>query len=235
MISDAPIIRIRELSRQYQMGPSTVKAVDTVSFDIARGEFVSIVGPSGSGKSTLMNVIGCLDSPTSGSYELDGQNVAGLSRNELAEVRNRSIGFVFQSFNLLPRESARENVELPLVYSGVGTRERRERASEMLKRVALDDREDHVPNQLSGGQRQRVAIARALATRPEILLADEPTGALDTKTGVEIMRLFTDLNREGVTIIIVTHDNDLARKANRVIQIRDGVITADVPSEEWKQ
>jgi putative ABC transport system ATP-binding protein len=232
-MSEQPIIRIRDLSRHYQMGPTTVKAVDNVSLDISRGEFVSIVGPSGSGKTTLMNIIGCLDSPTAGSYTLAEEDVAGMSRNQLAEVRNRSIGFVFQSFNLLPRENARENVELPLVYSGLGARERRERAREMLARVQLADREDHVPNQLSGGQRQRVAIARALATRPQIILADEPTGALDTKTGVEIMGLFRDLNREGVTIVMVTHDNELAREAKRVVQIRDGVIIGDMPSEEW--
>jgi len=227
------MIQIENLTRHYQMGPTTVKAIDDVSFRVDEGEFVAIIGPSGSGKSTLMNVVGCLDSPTSGKYRLAEEDVSDMSKNQLAEIRNRYIGFVFQSFNLLPRESARENVELPLVYAGLSARERRERALEMLERVQLDGREDHVPNQLSGGQRQRVAIARALATRPKIILADEPTGALDSKTGVEIMRLFHDLNNDGVTIIMVTHDNELAAQARRVIQIRDGKILHDMSAQEW--
>jgi putative ABC transport system ATP-binding protein len=228
-----PLIAISDVTRHYQMGPTTVKAIDGVSLSITAGEFVAIIGPSGSGKSTLMNIIGCLDSPTSGSYHLEGTDVSRMNRAELAHIRNRSIGFVFQTFNLLGRETAEENVQLPLIYAGVAPRERRERARRMLERVQLGDRADHVPNQLSGGQRQRVAIARALATEPAIILADEPTGALDSRTGVEIMRLFHDLNDEGVTMIMVTHDNDLARQAKRVVQIRDGRVLQDVPAEEF--
>ena len=228
------MIEIENLARHYRMGPTTVKAVDDISFGIDEGDFVSIVGPSGSGKTTLMNIIGCLDSPTSGRYRLAGEDVSAMTKGQLAGVRNRSIGFVFQSFNLLPRESALENVELPLIYAGVSPQERRERALEMLRRVRLEGREYHVPNELSGGQRQRVAVARALAGNPKIILADEPTGALDSKTGVEIMKLFSDLNEEGVTLIMVTHDGDLARQAKRVIQIRDGRILQDVAAGEWK-
>ena len=227
------MIQIANLSRHYQMGPTTVKAVDDITFSVSEGEFVSIIGPSGSGKTTLMNMIGCLDSPTSGRYELAEEDVSNLSKNQLAEIRNRYIGFVFQSFNLLPRETAQENVELPLIYAGLNARERKERAREMLTRVQLDGRENHVPTQLSGGQRQRVAIARALATRPKIILADEPTGALDSRTGVEIMKLFHELNNDGVTIIMVTHDNDLAKQGRRVIQIKDGKIIQDLPTEEF--
>lgn len=227
------MIRFNNLARYYQMGPTTVKAIDHISAEIAEGEFVSIVGPSGSGKSTLMNIIGCLDSPTEGEYFLAGESVGGLDRDRLAEIRNTYIGFVFQSFNLLPRETAAENVELPMIYAGIPPKERKERAMKILKRVQLTGRENHVPNELSGGQRQRVAIARALAVQPKVLLADEPTGALDTKTGEEIMMLFEELHKDGVTIIMVTHDNDLARKAKRVIQVRDGEILRDVPVEEW--
>jgi putative ABC transport system ATP-binding protein len=215
------------------MGPTTVKAIDEISLSIGRAEFVSIIGPSGSGKTTLMNIIGCLDSPTAGEYLLADESVAGLPKNRLAEIRNRHIGFVFQTFNLLPRVSAVENVELPLVYAGITPKERRQRAMELLKRVGLDGRETHVPNELSGGQRQRVAIARALAARPEVLLADEPTGALDTKTGAEIMALFRELQNDGVTLIMVTHDPDVAAQGKRIVQIRDGQILADVPVEEW--
>lgn len=229
------MIELEDLSRHYQMGPTTVKAIDEVSLSINEGEFVAIIGPSGSGKSTLMNIIGCLDSPTSGEYRLAGEPVARLSKDRLAEIRNRYIGFVFQTFNLLPRVSAEENVELPLIYAGVPPRERKERAMEILGRVKLKGRERHIPSELSGGQRQRVAIARALAARPKILLADEPTGALDTKTGREIMNLFRELQAEGVTLIMVTHDPDLASQAKRIIQIRDGKILMDVPVEEWKQ
>ena len=228
------MIEIDDLSRHYKMGPTIVKAIDEVSLGIKAGEFVSIVGPSGSGKSTLMNIIGCLDSPTYGSYSLGGENVAGLNKNRLAEIRNKYIGFVFQTFHLLSRQSAQENVELPLIYAGISPRERKDRAAEMLKKVQLDGRERHVPNELSGGQRQRVAIARALATNPKIILADEPTGALDSKTGIEIMKLFRSLNEDGVTLIMVTHDKELARQANRVIQIKDGQILRDTPSEEWQ-
>ena len=230
----AALIDIDGISRHYQMGPTTVKAIDGVSFGIAEGEFVSIIGPSGSGKSTLMNIIGCLDSPTGGTYRLAGTDVSRMDSNSLAGVRNRYIGFVFQTFNLLGRESALENVELPLVYAGIPPKERKERALEMLERVGLGDRSDHVPNQLSGGQRQRVAIARALAGKPKLLLADEPTGALDTRTGIEIMKLFYELNTEGVTLVMVTHDNDLARQAKRVVQIRDGKVLQDVPAEEFE-
>ena len=229
------MITIENLSRHYQMGPTTVKAIDDISLSIGSGEFVSIVGPSGSGKSTLMNIIGCLDSPTSGKYTLAGEEVAGLSRNRLAEIRNRHIGFVFQSFNLLGRESAVENVELPLIYAGIPPKERRARAMEILKRVELDGREFHQPNELSGGQRQRVAIARALAVNPKILLADEPTGALDTKTGAQIIELFRELQSEGVTLIMVTHDNEVASQGKRIVQVRDGKILVDLPVEEWNK
>ncbi len=227
------MITVKNLSRHYQMGPTIVKALDDVSFTIEGGEFVAIVGPSGSGKSTLMNILGCLDSPTLGSYVLAGEEVSHLKPNQLAEIRNRRIGFVFQSFNLLPRETALENVELPLIYQGVPLKERKKIALAMLERVGLEGREKHIPSELSGGQRQRVAIARALAASPSILLADEPTGALDTKTGVEIMELFHALHKEGSTIILVTHDPGIARQAERVIQIQDGRILKDLPSKEW--
>ncbi|MBA7470724.1 putative ABC transporter ATP-binding protein YknY [subsurface metagenome] len=228
------MIEIESLSRHYQMGPTTVKAIDGVSLFVDKGEFVSIIGPSGSGKSTLMNIIGCLDSPTAGEYRLSGEPVAHLSKDQLAEIRNRHIGFVFQTFNLLPRVTAMENVELPLIYAGIPPRDRRERAMEILKRVKLDGREHHVPNELSGGQRQRVAIARALAVRPEVLLADEPTGALDSKTGAEIVALFRELQAEGVTLIMVTHDPEVAGQGKRIVQILDGKILMDVPVEEWR-
>lgn len=229
------MIRLQGVSRHYQVGPTTVKALDEVDLAIGAAEFVSIIGPSGSGKSTLMNIIGCLDSPTSGEYRLADEAVAHLPKNRLAEIRNRHIGFVFQTFNLLPRVSALENVELPLIYAGIPPKERRGRAMEMLKRVGLEGREAHVPNELSGGQRQRVAIARALAVRPEVLLADEPTGALDTKTGTEIMTLFRELQDDGVTLVMVTHDADVAAQGKRIVQIRDGKILADLPVEEWRQ
>ena len=228
------MIEAKDLSRHYVMGPTVVKALDGASFSIESGEFVAIVGPSGSGKSTLMNILGCLDSPTSGSYVLAGEETADLKRDQLAEIRNRRIGFVFQSFNLLPRETALENVSLPLVYQGIPMKKRRETALAMLAKVGLEGREGHLPTELSGGQRQRVAIARALAGRPAILLADEPTGALDTKTGVEIMALFHSLHDEGSTIILVTHDPKVARQAERVIQIQDGRILADVAAKDWK-
>jgi len=227
------MIEIHDLSRHYTMGPTTVKALDQVDFRIAGGEFVAIVGPSGSGKSTLMNILGCLDSPTSGSYTLAGEETANLKPNQLAEIRNRRIGFIFQSFNLLPRESALENVSLPLIYQGMPLKKRRETAMAMLAKVGLAGREHHIPSELSGGQRQRVAIARALSGRPAILLADEPTGALDSKTGVEIMALFHSLHEEGSTIIMVTHDHKVARQARRVIQIEDGKILADVSAKDW--
>ncbi len=229
------MIKIENLSRYYKMGPATVKAIDGINLSIEGGEFVSIIGPSGSGKSTLMNIVGCLDSPTTGTYSLAGEQTAALNKDQLAEIRNRHIGFVFQSFNLLPRESAVENVELPLIYAGVPPKDRRQRALEILKRVDLEGREYHLPNELSGGQRQRVAIARALAVRPKILLADEPTGALDTKTGAQIMELFRELQAEGVTLIMVTHDRDVAAQGKRIVEIRDGQILVDVPVQEWKR
>ncbi len=229
------MIEIKKLSRYYQMGPTTVKAIDNIDLFIDESEFVSIIGPSGSGKSTLMNIIGCLDSPTGGTYSLAGEQTAHLNKDRLAEIRNRYIGFVFQNFNLLPRISAVENVELPLIYAGLPPKERRERAMNILKRVELGGREFHLPNELSGGQRQRVAIARALAVQPKILLADEPTGALDTKTGAQIMELFRELQTEGVTLIMVTHDRDVASKGERIVEIRDGHILADVPAEEWEK
>jgi len=227
------VIEVHDLSRHYTMGPTIVKALDEANFTIASGEFVAIVGPSGSGKSTLMNILGCLDSPTSGSYTLAGEETANLKPNQLAEIRNRRIGFIFQSFNLLPRESALENVSLPLIYQGMPLKKRRETAMAMLAKVGLAGREHHIPSELSGGQRQRVAIARALSGRPAILLADEPTGALDSKTGVEIMALFHSLHEEGSTIIMVTHDHKVARQARRVIQIEDGKILADVDAKDW--
>jgi len=209
------------------MGTQTVHALAGVSFQIKRNEYVAIMGPSGSGKSTMMNIIGCLDTPSRGDYILNGHDVKKLSDNELAEVRNREIGFVFQTFNLLPRSSALANVELPLIYSGVRSAERRERAIAVLEKVGLADRMHHKPNELSGGQRQRVAIARALINNPSILLADEPTGNLDSKTGLEIMHLFEDLHDAGNTIILVTHEEEIASHARRVIRLRDGLLESD--------
>ena len=226
-MSDAPLIEVRGLETHYQRGAETVRALRGVDLVIHRNEYVAIMGPSGSGKSTFMNLIGCLDTPTSGDYILNGHHVAGMSDDELARVRNQEIGFVFQTFNLLPRSTALENVELPLVYGGHGARERRERAIHALESVELADRMDHRPIELSGGQRQRVAIARALVTRPSIILADEPTGNLDSRTSEEIMALFERLHGEGQTIIMVTHEADIAAHADRVVTLRDGVIESD--------
>ncbi|HEX6104631.1 MAG TPA: ABC transporter ATP-binding protein [Gemmatimonadales bacterium] len=221
------IIRIVELDREYQMGAERIRALDGVSLEIVRNEYVAIMGPSGSGKSTMMNLLGCLDTPTGGEYWLNGMEVSRLSDDELARVRNREIGFVFQTFNLLPRATALHNVELPLVYAGERARERRDRAVEALERVGLGHRMDHRPNELSGGQRQRVAIARALVNRPSILLADEPTGNLDSVTSEEIMRVFADLHAAGQTVIMVTHEPDIAARADRVVVLRDGRVESD--------
>jgi len=224
------LIRIQQLARRYEMGSETVHALRGVSLSIERGEYVSIMGPSGSGKSTLMNLIGCLDTPSSGTYELNGIDVSEMDDNELADVRNREIGFVFQTFNLLPRSTALHNVELPLIYAGVKFEQRREQADEALTHVHLTDRKYHRPNELSGGQRQRVAIARALVTKPSIILADEPTGNLDSKTGDEILTLFDDLSKKGNTLIVVTHEEEVALRSHRMIRIRDGLIASDEPT-----
>ncbi len=226
------IISIRDLTKEYVMGTQKVHALRGVDFDIRKNEYVSIMGPSGSGKSTLMNIVGCLDTPTAGTYHLNGQDVSNLTDDDLAAVRNREIGFVFQTFNLLPRSDCLANVELPLIYAGIRSSERKKRALEVLDRVGLSDRVDHKPNELSGGQRQRVAIARALVNNPSILLADEPTGNLDSKTGEEIMRLFEDLYDAGHTIIVVTHENDVARHSRRIINLFDGMIESDTKVTE---
>lgn len=227
------VIVSRQLTREYSMGGEVVRALRGVDLAIRRNEYVAIMGPSGSGKSTLMNLIGCLDTPTSGEYWLNGLLVSSMSDDQLAHVRNREIGFVFQTFNLLPRASALQNVELPLVYAGVSASERRERAREALERVQLSDRVHHRPNELSGGQRQRVAIARALINRPSILLADEPTGNLDSKTSQDIMRVFEGLAKQGQTVVMVTHEPDIAAHARRVIVLRDGLIESDQRREKF--
>src|SRR5690606_19236947 len=221
------VIKIRDIKRNFKMGQEILHVLKGINLDIQRGEYVALMGPSGSGKSTLMNLLGCLDTPTSGVYELNGTNVSTMTDDELAEIRNKEIGFVFQTFNLLPRTTALDNVALPMVYAGASKSERDKRASEVLQSVGLADRMDHKPNQLSGGQRQRVAVGRALVNKPSIILADEPTGNLDTKTSVEIMALFDEIHQAGNTVIIVTHEEDIAQRAKRIIRLRDGVIESD--------
>jgi len=224
------VIDIAGVSKLYKMGEEIIHALRGVSIEIRRNEYLAIMGPSGSGKSTLMNMLGCLDTPTAGQYLFNGKNVAHMADDELADIRNREIGFVFQTFNLLPRSTALANVELPLIYAGVPAHTRRERAAQTLTGVGLGDRMTHKPNELSGGQRQRVAIARALVNHPSIILADEPTGNLDSKTGVEIMELFEHLYEQGNTIIVVTHEEDIARHARRIVRLRDGLIESDGPA-----
>lgn len=225
------IIKTTDISRTYQMGSETIRALRSVSIDINQGEYVSFMGPSGSGKSTLMNLIGCLDTPSGGQYVLNGNDVSDMTENELAEIRNKEIGFVFQTFNLLPRASSLENVALPLIYAGFNKSEREEKALKALEGVGLGNRAHHKPNELSGGQRQRVAIARALVNDPSIILADEPTGNLDSKTSYDIMDLFADLHDKGNTIIMVTHEDDIAQYSHRIVRMRDGLIETDVKNE----
>lgn len=229
------VIQLKNIRRSYQMGEETINALDGVSIDIGRNDYVAIMGPSGSGKSTLMNIVGCLDTPSDGDYILNGVNVSDMNDNELAEVRNREIGFVFQTFNLLPRSTALENVALPLIYAGKSRGERQRTAAKVLENVGLADRMTHRPNELSGGQRQRVAVARALVNQPSILLADEPTGNLDTRTSYEIMSLFADLHRNGQTIILVTHEEDIAEYAHTIIRLRDGVVESITKNENIRQ
>ena len=225
-----PIIEIKNITKRYQMGDQLIEALKGVSISINKTEYVALMGPSGSGKSTLMNILGCLDTPSAGSYRLNNTEVSEMTDDELARVRNKEIGFVFQTFNLLPRLSALENVALPLVYAGMSNKARQERAEQVMAMVGLQDRMSHKPNELSGGQRQRVAIARAVVNNPSIILADEPTGNLDTKTSYEIMDIFQEINRKGNTVILVTHEEDIALHARRIIRLRDGLIESDVPN-----
>nr|WP_297309407.1 ABC transporter ATP-binding protein [uncultured Flavobacterium sp.] len=221
------IIKIQDIKRNFALGSEVVYVLKGVNLEIQKGEYVALMGPSGSGKSTLMNILGCLDTPTSGHYTLNGKDVSEMDEESLAEIRNKEIGFVFQTFNLLPRTTALDNVALPMVYAGKSKTERNQRAAEVLKQVGLEDRMDHHPNQLSGGQRQRVAVARALVNRPSIILADEPTGNLDTKTSIEIMALFDEIHANGNTVILVTHEEDIAAHAHRIVRLRDGVVESD--------
>ncbi len=222
------VIEIRNIIRDFPLGQETVHVLKGIDLDIQRGDYIAIMGPSGSGKSTLMNLLGCLDTPTSGSYILNGKDVSKMSDDELAEIRNNEIGFVFQTFNLLPRTTALENVALPMIYAGISKKERTDRAEEVLEDVGLADRMDHKPNQLSGGQRQRVAVGRALVNKPSIILADEPTGNLDSKTSEEIMDLLDEIHKNGNTVIVVTHEEDIAAKAHRVIRLIDGMVDSDI-------
>ncbi len=233
-MANEPLIHIKDIGRKYVIGAETIHALKSVSLDINKGEFVALMGPSGSGKSTLMNILGCLDTPTKGEYILNGIQVSQMSDSELAEVRNKEIGFVFQTFNLLPRSSSLDNVALPLVYAGVRRSLREELAQKALENVGLGNRVDHKPNELSGGQRQRVAVARALINNPSIILADEPTGNLDTKTSVEIMGLLEEIHQKGNTIILVTHEEDIAQHAHRIVRMRDGLIENDYVNENIK-
>jgi putative ABC transport system ATP-binding protein len=221
------VITIRNITRDFQLGHETVHVLKGIDLDIERGDYVAIMGPSGSGKSTLMNLLGCLDTPTGGSYVLNGKDVSQMTDDDLAEIRNKEIGFVFQTFNLLPRTTALENVALPMIYAGASKKDRTERAKKVLTDVGLADRMDHQPNQLSGGQRQRVAVGRALVNHPSIILADEPTGNLDSKTSLEILQLFDDIHKAGNTVIVVTHEEDVAERAQRIIRLRDGIIESD--------
>lgn len=222
-----PLIDITQIKRDFQLGSEIINVLKGIDLQINKGEYVALMGPSGSGKSTLMNLLGCLDTPTSGTYILNGNDVSKMHDDDLAEIRNKEIGFVFQTFNLLPRTTALDNVALPMIYAGYSKPERMERAKEVLTQVGLSDRMDHQPNQLSGGQRQRVAVARALVNKPSIILADEPTGNLDSKTSVEIMKLFGDIHAAGNTVILVTHEEDIAAYAHRIIRLRDGLIESD--------
>jgi putative ABC transport system ATP-binding protein len=227
-----PLIIIKDIGRKYVIGTETIHAIKSVSLTINKGEFVALMGPSGSGKSTLMNILGCLDTPTKGDYILNGIDVSHMTDNELADVRNAEIGFVFQTFNLLPRNTALDNVALPLIYAGVNKETRKGRAKQALENVGLGNRTDHKPNELSGGQRQRVAVARALINNPSIILADEPTGNLDTKTSIEIMGLLEDIHAKGNTIILVTHEEDIAKHAHRIVRMRDGLVENDFPNPD---
>ena len=230
-----PLIKITNIKRDFPLGNEIVYVLKGIDLEIKKGEYVALMGPSGSGKSTLMNILGCLDTPTSGTYILNGKHVSEMQDDELAGIRNKEIGFVFQTFNLMPRTTALDNVALPMVYAGFSKSERVERATEVLKQVGLDDRMDHKPNQLSGGQRQRVAVARALVNKPSIILADEPTGNLDSKTSVEIMNLFNEIHTNGNTVILVTHEEDIAAYAHRIIRLRDGIIESDTLNPNIKK